>query len=148
MPLFICEKCGCVENTALGHYWGKDAKCIEGTEWDKALCSECAPDKFLGGTNYNKGGKWHGRFKKMSLQEYLNNGGQKSDLINFEIAMQDTELLKKTIVEVMRAYNDVINNELIIVNGQITLRPDHKSIARDYIIPRLEKIGIKITLNE
>lgn len=42
MPLFICQKCGCIENTALGHYWGHKEK----------LCSECDT------------GKWHGAFKK------------------------------------------------------------------------------------
>jgi hypothetical protein len=42
MPLFICEKCQTIENTALGHYWGEKEK----------LCSECAF------------GKWHGRFPK------------------------------------------------------------------------------------
>ena len=42
MSLFVCEKCECIENTALGHYWGQDKK----------LCSECGR------------GKWHGRFEK------------------------------------------------------------------------------------
>ena len=42
MPLFVCQKCKCIENSALGSYWGQKKK----------LCSEC------------KTGKWHGRFKK------------------------------------------------------------------------------------
>lgn len=42
MPLFECEQCHCVENTATGEYWGRDKK----------LCSEC-------GT-----GEWHGIFPK------------------------------------------------------------------------------------
>ena len=42
MPLFKCSKCGCIENTALGKYWGTD----------KPICSECST------------GKWHGEFKK------------------------------------------------------------------------------------
>ena len=42
MPLFLCTKCGCLENTALGDYWCKE----------KPLCSECGF------------GKWHGEFKK------------------------------------------------------------------------------------
>ena len=44
MPLFKCEECGCVENTAVGCYWGRDRK----------LCSECGD------------GKWHDIFKKRS----------------------------------------------------------------------------------
>ena len=24
MSLFICENCGCIENTALGFYWGRE----------------------------------------------------------------------------------------------------------------------------
>ena len=42
MPLFECEQCHCVENTATGEYWGRQRK----------LCSEC-------GT-----GEWHGIFEK------------------------------------------------------------------------------------
>ena len=42
MPLFVCEKCKCIENSALGHYWGEKEK----------LCSECSR------------GVWHGRFPK------------------------------------------------------------------------------------
>ncbi len=42
MSLYQCDKCGCVENTALGSYWGMSDK----------LCSECFT------------GVWHGKFKK------------------------------------------------------------------------------------
>lgn len=53
MPLFMCSKCGCVENTALSHYWqaGKVG----------ALCSECDPAI----------GQWHGRFPKRSAAGML-----------------------------------------------------------------------------
>ena len=47
MPLFKCQTCGCVENTALGDYW--NAKHSEGRA---PRCSECGK------------GKWHGRFPK------------------------------------------------------------------------------------
>lgn len=46
MPLFRCTKCGCVENTALSHYWLKGEA--------PALCCECDP----------KIAKWHQRFPK------------------------------------------------------------------------------------
>jgi hypothetical protein len=49
MSLFRCEECGCVENTAIGCYWGKDKK----------LCSECGR------------GKWHGQFEKRSAKGML-----------------------------------------------------------------------------
>jgi len=43
MPLFVCDKCKCIENTALSPiYWFEQ----------KRLCSECHK------------GKWHGKFKK------------------------------------------------------------------------------------
>lgn len=57
MPLFKCEQCGCVENTALSNYWTRNIN------WDStnaeplknpALCSECDPEI----------GKWHGQFPK------------------------------------------------------------------------------------
>lgn len=46
MPLFNCEKCGAVENTALGAYWGRKH------QKQPELCSECHT------------GKWHGKFPK------------------------------------------------------------------------------------
>lgn len=42
MPLFRCDKCGVIENTALGKFWGEKEK----------LCSQCGF------------GKWHGKFKR------------------------------------------------------------------------------------
>jgi len=55
MPLFRCTKCGCVENTALGHYWMTP---------DKPECSECHT------------GKWHNRFPKRSASGYkIEQGG-------------------------------------------------------------------------
>ena len=53
MPLFECEQCHCVENTACGSYWGKDKK----------LCSEC------------DAGEWHGLFPKRKASEtnYIKN---------------------------------------------------------------------------
>lgn len=43
-PLFICDGCGALENTALGRFWGEKPG-------DKK-CSECAT------------GTWHGRWPK------------------------------------------------------------------------------------
>ena len=54
MPLFVCEKCGCVENTALGNYWLAKER----------LCGECYT------------GSWHGRFpkRKATAEELANLG--------------------------------------------------------------------------
>lgn len=48
MSLYRCPKCGCVENTALGDYWGAQY------EKREPQCSECAT------------GSWHGQFPKRS----------------------------------------------------------------------------------
>lgn len=64
MPLFICEKCGCIENTALGRYWSRNMNIWADDNRGKALCSECAPTHFKGGEVNERGGKWHGRFEK------------------------------------------------------------------------------------
>lgn len=64
MPLFICEDCGCVENTALGRYWTRDTDLWSDDNRGKALCSECSPTEFKSGEKYDRGGKWHGRFPK------------------------------------------------------------------------------------
>jgi hypothetical protein len=54
MPLFECEKCGTVDNTALTNFWmaQRDDK--------PKLCSECDPEI----------GKWHGRFPRMTRAEH------------------------------------------------------------------------------
>lgn len=66
MPLFICEKCGTIENTAVGHYWPVFA------EHKPVLCSEC------------HSGKWHGLFEKrnyrdLSIQEFNKMGFLNAD---------------------------------------------------------------------
>jgi hypothetical protein len=48
MPLFRCDKCGCVENTATGRFWSQKAYS------EQVLCAECAT------------GKWHNSFPKES----------------------------------------------------------------------------------
>lgn len=52
MSIYICEKCGCIENTALGGYWSNFLR-----EEPKA-CSECDT------------GKWHNEFEKKHWTEY------------------------------------------------------------------------------
>lgn len=55
MPLFVCRKCNCVDNTALTGYWHK------AMERKPALCSECDPEI----------GKWHGEFPKTNAAGWL-----------------------------------------------------------------------------
>lgn len=73
MPIFKCENCGCLENTALGFYWFADK--VDRYDWSgieerkgMKLCSECAPQKFKSGekTGY---GKWHNKFPKRKPTE-------------------------------------------------------------------------------
>ena len=52
MGVYICETCGCLENTAAGGYW-KNRR-----NHDPLQCSACNT------------GKWHGLFPKKSWQEY------------------------------------------------------------------------------
>ena len=66
MPLFICAKCGCIENTALSTYWfRKEVKyCDELKEYqDKPLCSECG--MFDRDMKCIAPGRWHNRFLKV-----------------------------------------------------------------------------------
>ena len=53
MPIFRCEQCGAVENTATSHYVLRNNKPDK-----RALCSACDPAI----------GKWHGRFPKQSAK--------------------------------------------------------------------------------
>lgn len=75
MGLFICEKCKCVENTALGHYWSRKYK--DDYVWDddnknyagNPLCSECGPKKYLDTNKPTGFGKWHGKFPKTHVDK-------------------------------------------------------------------------------
>lgn len=78
MSLFICAKCGCVDNTATSDYWALIAR-PEPRNWcgdllsykGKPLCSECAR------ITYNEGktesnvipGRWHGKFPRVKATE-------------------------------------------------------------------------------
>jgi hypothetical protein len=52
MPLFRCQKCDCIEDTALCHYWSARLQELP------TICSACDP----------KIGKWHGEFPRKSAQ--------------------------------------------------------------------------------
>ena len=69
MPLFKCSLCNCVENTALGFYWGATMSSMNDCWKDKnlngkPLCSECSPATYNDGSPNRGGGIWHGRFPK------------------------------------------------------------------------------------
>ena len=81
MPLFICAKCGCVENTALSTYWfRKNFKyCDELREYqDKPLCSKCGRVAFehVNDTGLIVPGCWHGKFPRVrATDEQKRNAG-------------------------------------------------------------------------
>lgn len=59
MPLFVCEACRALENTALGWYW---ARKLLGDP--RALCCVCAPRTYDDGTKTEYDGRWHGEFPR------------------------------------------------------------------------------------
>lgn len=64
MPLFICDKCNVIENTALGFYWSRNRESWTDASLNRlALCSECTPKIFADGSKTGLG-KWHGKFPK------------------------------------------------------------------------------------
>ena len=82
MSLFVCAKCGCVDNTATSSYWMlTNEYMVDKFEYAKelqpykgmGLCSECgrlatSPD----GRDVVVPGKWHGKFpKKKATEEQL-----------------------------------------------------------------------------
>lgn len=77
MGLFVCHKCKCVENTATGHWWCR--KKIEMFVWlpehdghkGEGLCSECMPIDFSDYSGKNGTGKWHGKFPKEHIDDFL-----------------------------------------------------------------------------
>jgi hypothetical protein len=66
---YICEKCGCIDNTALGFYWTKNSKSMWPEEVvGKALCCECGPTHYKDG-GLTEFGTWHNRFRKKHWSE-------------------------------------------------------------------------------
>jgi hypothetical protein len=68
MPLYECEQCGKVDNTALTNFWWDVMR-----EKKPQLCSECDPAI----------GKWHDMFPKSSATEYAAKFGP--DSIQFPV---------------------------------------------------------------
>ena len=90
MPLFVCEKCGGIDNTAYGRYWTKDLPDL----WKEdnrgmALCCECAPTHFKNGRLVHeytdnescKFGTWHNKFPKRYYKDLTKE--ERKSLINY-----------------------------------------------------------------
>ena len=61
MPVFRCEKCGCMENSATSNYVSRKYPCSKTGDTLPSLpllCSECDPAI----------GRWHGIFPKQSAK--------------------------------------------------------------------------------
>jgi len=73
MPLFVCDNCDTIDNTALGHFWSRhDAEMFAPEYVGKALCSACAPRTYRSGEPSQNSGQWHGRFKQVkATAEYI-----------------------------------------------------------------------------
>lgn len=71
MPLFVCDKCECTDNTACGGTWHTrhSDKIWADEDVGKVLCAECAPATYRGGEPREKAGQWHGRFEKRKMTE-------------------------------------------------------------------------------
>jgi len=82
MGLFICDKCKCIENTALGQYWNRNSGIYPEKDDGKALCSECASIYFIDGTKTGAKGKWHNKFPKNHISELTDE--EKNNLLNYD----------------------------------------------------------------
>jgi len=79
MGLFVCSKCKCVENTALGWWWSKNLiklvlpPDMKDYEEHEGLCSECLPAtaKFTDGKLIGAKGVWHGKFPKVNIDDFM-----------------------------------------------------------------------------
>lgn len=81
MGIYICEKCGCVDNTACGGNYlvSKESKHKYKDEYANthSLCIECTPVEYSDGSINRKAGKWHDMFEKKHWSQY----GIKEELI-------------------------------------------------------------------
>lgn len=68
MPLFICDKCDCIENTSSGYYWTRGTGKFNLPEDNQALCSLCAPSVDKNG-KATRWGSWHGDWERRVMTE-------------------------------------------------------------------------------
>lgn len=61
MPIFMCTKCGVVENTALSDFWISESTARLDKVEHKPKCSQCTP----------RCGRWHGAFPRKLATGYL-----------------------------------------------------------------------------
>ena len=84
MSTFICEKCGCVDNTACGGtYWSTigDMKYFKDEYYNEYLvCVACAPLEYEDGSKNRRAGKWHDYFEKKHWSEI----GTVEDILKLE----------------------------------------------------------------
>lgn len=96
MSLFQCEKCGCMENTALSHQgFAMLQECFDWTGIEhlkgKQLCVECGPTKYKDG-GPTECGKWHGKFDKIFFPKGIFITNREGNLEHKETG--DTDIMK------------------------------------------------------
>jgi hypothetical protein len=65
MPVFVCDNCDNIDNSACGGtFWTRNMDIWPEEYRGKALCVECAPKQYSDGSPNERAGKWHGRFPK------------------------------------------------------------------------------------
>lgn len=100
MGLFQCQKCGCVDNTALAcrGFTGRYEKLFDWTGLEErrgmTLCSACSPTRYRDG-KISQYGRWHNQFHRVFLplgEWEMNNIG---DLIH--VSTGDTDYMSHAI---------------------------------------------------
>jgi hypothetical protein len=61
MPLFMCSRCGCVDNTATSKFWEQQMTAVELGIEHKPLCAECSPQVR----------RWHGHFPRKLAEGFV-----------------------------------------------------------------------------
>lgn len=98
MSLFVCSKCGCIDNTATSCYWALIRPCknriydksLKGYE-GKPLCSECAA------IEYSKGdevvvvpGTWHGKVVEVVYErKEIDLGLDKDNFLSIDLGLNN-----------------------------------------------------------
>lgn len=95
MSLYQCENCGCMENTALGHYHCAKVY-VDDFNWNgkehmkgMVLCSACAPENYADNKVVAKAGKWHGQFERIFLPKGMFATNNRGNLAHKENGDED-----------------------------------------------------------
>lgn len=147
MSTYICEKCGCIDNTACGgNYYvvvGKMNSYKDTYANEHLLCVECTPQEYKDGSINQEKGKWHNIFPKTHWSQI----GSPDKLINECLKAQGNYV---NAVEYFRNFSIEKTKRKVLLDGEFSVKTLYKcrtkwgthgtNIAHFFKFPEIDKV--------